>query len=334
MTEGYVYFSYGASRYLEHVVASVVSLRRYDTERPVALFCSPEQKEHLEKRGLDLLFELVESLPEEHQSVVGFKHHLDRFMPFERNLYIDADTVWCRDPDPLWTQLSVFPFTSTGTDRSDFFFGGPKNWRVLVDYFLDRRRRTLERFGLTSLPRIQSGMMYASDYQTTRSVCEEARWFKMREADTHFRSRRSENGRSEESCEWSLAMAFSRLRVPVYPWFQLHQSPQLDFVEDFTRYDPDFHSVSCYYPCDRLVFSFRGIPSDRFRRLLVKVFSRLPGRGDYVWVTPFVLHFGWFHHKRPFQEFAARTWARLVGTSGEQVEAAAPDALRVPASPV
>lgn len=314
-TEGYVYFCYGALRYLEHVVASVVSLRRYDRERPVALFCSERQRDELEALGLDVLFDVLEVLPEEHQSVIGFKHHLDRFMPFDRNLYIDADTIWCRDPSPLWSQLSAFGLTSTGIERADMWFGAAKNGRILLDYLLDRRRRTLRRFGLTNLPRVQSGLMFAQDAELTRLVCESARWFKLQEADTHFTSRRLETGRSEESCEWSLAMAFSLHRVPVYPWFQNHNSPQLDFVEDFARYDPDFHSVSCYYPCDRLIFSFRGVPSDRLRRWLVRLFSSLPGRGDFIWVTPYVLHFAWLRHKRPFQEFALRTWRRLAGSA-------------------
>ncbi|MDZ7682575.1 MAG: hypothetical protein U5J63_12910 [Fodinibius sp.] len=35
--KGYVYNTYGHPKYLKHAVASVVSLRRYDEERPVAL---------------------------------------------------------------------------------------------------------------------------------------------------------------------------------------------------------------------------------------------------------------------------------------------------------
>ncbi|MDZ7682577.1 MAG: hypothetical protein U5J63_12920 [Fodinibius sp.] len=40
-------------------------------------------------------------------------------------------------------------------------------------------------------------------------------------------------GRSEESCEWSMAMAMSKLDLPVYPWLQGHTSPQLDYIADY-----------------------------------------------------------------------------------------------------
>ena len=116
--EGYVLHTYGSEDYVRHAVATVVTLRRHDVQRPVVLFCPASHRALLEQCGLDTLFTRVEALPEAHQSIVGFKHHLHRFMPFERTLFIDADMVWCRNPDPLWTQLSVYPFTATGLERT------------------------------------------------------------------------------------------------------------------------------------------------------------------------------------------------------------------------
>lgn len=90
-------------------------------------------------------------------------------------------------------------------------------------------------------------------------------------------------------------------------------SPQLDFIEGLTTYDPDFQDVQCTYYCDRLVYSLRGIPNEPLRRWLTRAVSRLPGRGDYMEVTPFLLHFGWLHQKEPFERFARRTWKKLAG---------------------
>ncbi len=309
--EGYVLHSYGPEKYVRHVVASVLTLRRHDPGRPVALYCPPHHRDLLASHGLDTLFAHVLDLPSAHHSIVGFKHHLHVFKPFERSLYVDADMVWCRNPDPLWQQLAAFPFTATGLERADFYFGGPKGLGVILDYLRDRRRRTMRRFGLTHLPRVQAGMIYSQDADLTRQACETASGFLARRAETHFRSRLTE-GRSEESCEWSMAMAMSHLRLPIFPWFQGFNSPQLDFIEGFVEYDPDFEHVVCRYYSDRFVHSLRGFPNPHLRDALVRFFTRMPGRGDYMDVTPFTLHFGWIHQKQPFFDFADRAWAHLT----------------------
>ena len=312
--EGYVYHAYGSEDYVRHVVASVVTLRRHDEERPVGLFCPASHRAVLEQYGLDTLFAVVEELPEEHQSIVGFKHHLHQFQVFDRSLFVDADMIWCRDPDPLWRHLSVYPFTATGLERADFYFGGPKGIGVILEYVLNRRRRTLRAFGLTYLPRVQAGMLYAQDRNLTRQVCETAADFLARRGETHFRSRLRE-GRSEESCEWSLAMAMSRLALPIYPWYQGYNSPQLDFVEDMTDFDADFERVLCHYYCDRFIYEIRGVPNAKLRRFFIGLFTRLLRRGDSLKATPFAMHFGSLHEKQPFFDFSARTWTRLTHLS-------------------
>lgn len=306
-TEGYVFHTYGPERYVRHAVASVVTLRRHDPERPVTLFCPASHRQSLEENGLDGLFQGIEHLPAAHCSIVGFKHHLHKFMPYDRCLFVDSDIVWCRNPDPLWQQLRAYRFTATGHERADFFFGGPKGWRVLLDIVTNRRQRTMERFDLTHLPRVQAGMIFSSDPAATREVCEMASDFLKRRDETHFRSRLSE-GRSEESCEWSLAMAMSRLKLQIVPWHQGHMSPQLDFIDGLTDYDADFRDVSCRYYTDRFVYSIRGLRNPRLRDVLIDLTTRLPGRGDYQIVTPIALHFGWLHHKKPFYAFSERVW--------------------------
>jgi hypothetical protein len=309
--EGYVFHTYGPLHYLRYVVASLTTLRRHDLTRSAALYCPPEHRAELQQHRLDWMFDVIEDLPEEHRSIVGFKHHLHRFMPFERSLFVDSDMVWCRNPDPLWTQLSTYNFTATGLDRSDAFFGAPKGFGVLWHILTDQRRRTINRFGLTHLPRIQAGMIYAADAALTQKVCETATSFLHRRPETHFRSRLDE-GRSEESCEWSLAMALSRHDLPVLPWFQGRNSPQLDFIDSLTDYSPGFQSVTVRYYCDPFVYSLRGIANEDLRAAMIGLFSRLPGRGDHIDVTPFVIHFGWLHQKTPYKEFAAAVWNQLI----------------------
>lgn len=310
-TEGYVLHTYGPEKYLRHAVASVTTIRRHDPVRPVALYCPDEHREALERYGLGELFQHIEFLPEEHRSIVGFKHHIHRFMPFDRSLHVDSDMIWCKNPDALWTALSTRPFTATGLERADAYFGGPKGLGIVVDVVRDRRRKTMRRFGLTHLPRVQAGVIYAQDHETTQAVCERAAYFLSVRSDTHFRSRLSE-GRGEETCEWSLAMAMSSLRLPTFSWLQGYDSPQLDFIEGLTTYDAEFEHVTCRYYCDRFVYSLRGLPNHRLRDRLIALFSSLPGRGDYMDVTPFILHFGWLRHKQPFYDFSARVWERLV----------------------
>lgn len=306
-TEGYVLHTYGPERFVRHAVASVVTLRRHDQERPAALYCPPSHRRILEESGLDSLFDTIETLPDEHCSIVGFKHHLHRFMPYDRCLFVDADIVWCRDPEPLWQQLRAYSFTATGLERADFFFGGPKGWGVLGDIVMNRRRRTMERFGLTHLPRVQAGIIYCSDTDVAHQVCSSAAYFLGKHEETHFRSRLAE-GRGEESCEWSLAMALSSLGLQVLPWLQGHMSPQLDFIDGLTKYDPDFHDVTCRYYTDRFVYSIRGIRNSRLREFMIRLASSLPGRGDYQDVQPIALHFGWLHFKKPFFSFSERIW--------------------------
>ena len=308
--EGYVFHSYGPDRYVKHAVASVHTLRRHDTERPVALFCPEHHRSLLERRGLETLFDVLGDLPPKHQSIVGFKHHLHRFKAFDRSLFVDADMVWCRSPDPLWQQFAAFPFTATGLQNADHFFGGPKGIGVVVDVLLGRRPRTLRRLGLTRLPRVQAGMIYAQDESRTREVGQVAASYLDRADETHFRSRLNE-GRSEETCEWSLALAMSDLDLHVFPWLQGRNSPQLDYIDTLTDHDPDFREISYRLYTNSFVYSLRGLPNARVRDALLWVAKCLPGMGEYMELTPYVLHFGWLHQKEPFRDFAERTWSCL-----------------------
>jgi len=315
--EGYIYNSYGSEKYLKYAVASVHTLRRHDKKRPVAIFCTEEQSEILENPALSSIFEHIFILPEKNRSITGFKHNVCDFMPFERNIYLDGDIVVCRDTDRLWKSFSAYTFTATGNHSADNFFGGPKGIGVIKEMILGRRSRTLKRFGLTYLPRIQSGVIYAADYDHTKAVCDKATEMLSRKAETHFRSRTEEEGRSEESCEWSLAMAMADLEMQIHPWFNSYESVQLDFIEEFTNYDSDFESVSCLYYTKKFVYNFRGFPIRWLQKLLIKMFTLLPGSGDYHFVTPYFLHFGWYHQKKPFFLLADSIWDALHENKGQ-----------------
>lgn len=307
--EGYVYSAYGSEKYLKHAVASVTSLRRYDKKRPAAIYCSSELRACLEKSEAGSLFEYVFDLPDENQSINGFKHNIHLFMPFERNLILDSDMIWCKNPDRLWLSLSPFPFTITGNQLSDLFFGSSKGISVIKDLILNKRKKTLDRFGLTYLSRVQAGMIYAQDPDLARRVSDEAKTYFSLRNETHFRSRTDETGRIDESCEWSMAMAMSKMKLQVFPWLNGFESPQLDFLESYTEYDPDFHSVSCLYYTQRLVYDLKGLKSDWFRNLLIRLITKIPGRGDYLYVTPYCIHFGWVHQKEPLNQFSVRCWS-------------------------
>ena len=310
--EGYIYVSYGHPKYLQHVIASIVTLRRYDKTRPVALVCTLKHQQILEQNGIDSLFSHIAIMPEEHASIVGFKHNVHEYMFFNKNIYLDSDIVWCKSPDTLWEAFVPYKFTITGNLTSDSFFGAIKGIGVLKDVILGRRKRTLKRFGLTYLSRVQSGVIFAQDYELTQKVCKLASKMLARKHETHFRSRKKEAGRTMESCEWSLAMAMSKLNLPVYPWFKGHNSPQLDYISDLTDHDADFEYVKCTYYCDDFVFSFRGLKSSWSRNFLTRIFSVFPGKGDHLFTTPYCLHFGWYHQKDPFYGFSDRVWASLT----------------------
>lgn len=314
--EGYVYVSYGHPKYLKHTLASVTSLRRHDRSRPIAIICTEKHQKILREHGLEDMFDIIYPLPEEHASIVGFKHNIYHYMFFEKNMYLDSDIIWCKNPDSLWSSFSHFNFTITGTLISDNYFGAPKGLGVVKDILLGRRRRTLKRFGLTYLSRVQSGMMFAKDYDLTKKVCKLASEMLARKSETHFQSRKMEQGRTEESCEWSLAMAMAKLNIPVYPWLQGHNSPQLDFIEDLTEYDPDFEYVACKFYSDKFIYSFRGLKSKWKRRFLIRLFSFIPGKADYLITTPYCIHFGWYHQKQPFYSFTEKVWYKLVNREG------------------
>lgn len=314
-TEGYVYNSYGKIDYLRHVLASVYSLRRYDQKRQVALFCDQYHEAILRKYNLSHWFDVIEPLSPLHRSIIGFKHNIEKYMPFDSNLFLDSDIIWCKNPDELWKTLSTYSFTITGNLKSDIFFGTYKDFRVLGDLLLNRRRRTLNRFGLTYLSRVQSGMIYAGNYATTKSVCQLADMYMKKKDDTHFRERILPDGSTEESDEWGFAMAMSRMNLPVIPWFQAEFSPQLDFINSYVKFDPEFKKVRYLYYNSRIMNDLRGIRSERVRNAMKRFLHVFPGVGDHSWVTPFSLHFGWKHEKMPFEKFAQNVWQIITSSA-------------------
>jgi hypothetical protein len=170
-------------------------------------------------------------------------------------------------------------------------------------------------------------MIYAQDDACTREVDAAASTFLERADETHFRSRLVHEGRSEETCEWSLALAMSKLDLHVFPWLQGHNSPQLDYIDSLTDHDPEFKDVRYRLYTNRFVYSLRGIANTRLRETLLGIAESLPGLGEYMELTPYALHFGWLHQKRAFRDFVERTWSRLSAeqTHPRRVEARGPE---------
>lgn len=310
--EGYIFTSYGKERYLKNAVISAKTIRRYDSKRPIALYCTPEHLQKLKEWELEDTFQLTGTLKEEHRSIVGFKHNLHFYMPFDRNMFLDSDMIWCKNPDPLWYQLRPYGYTITGQESADVFFGAPKNIGVIMDILFLRRQRTLKNFGLNHLYRVQTGIIYASDVELTEKVDNLASSYLNNKDKTHFVSRTKEKGRTLESCEWSLGMAMSKLKLFVYPWFNGYESPQLDFIDGLTSYNEDLTEVKCKYYCNPFIQSLRGIKSQPLKKWLIRIFSVLPRAQDHMWVTPYVLHFGWGHQKSYFNQFIDMQWEKIV----------------------
>lgn len=306
--EGYVYSSYGKEKYLKSAFVSAGTIRRYDKDRPIALICSREHADLINEWGLNDFFDRIEILDERHQSIVGFKHNLHLYMPFECNMYLDSDMIWCRHPDHIWHAFKPYGYTITGQDSADVFYGAPKNAKVFLDVLFRRRQRTVKRFDLTHLYRVQTGIMYAADKDLTQKVNELASNFLKQKEETHFVSRTTETGRSLESCEWSLGMAMSKLELFVYPWFNGYESPQLDYIHGMVEHDQEFTDVLVQYYCNPFIQGLRGLKSKALRNILLSFFSLLPRSMDHMWVTPYVLHFGWKHQKEHFFDFAEQQW--------------------------
>ncbi|WP_340104850.1 hypothetical protein [Rhodohalobacter sp. 8-1] len=308
--EGYIYTSYGKEKYLRSAFVSALTIRRYDKARPIALICSQEHADIIDSIGLKDVFDRIEILDEKHQSIVGFKHNLHHYMPFERNMYLDSDMIWCRHPDNLWHAFKPYGYTITGQDSADVFYGAPKNAKVFLDVLLRRRQRTVRKFGLSHLYRVQTGIMYAADKDLTRKVNDLAAHYLKQKEKTHFVSRTTEAGRSLESCEWSLGMAMSKLELFVYPWFNGYESPQLDYIHGMVEHDQDYIDVVVQYFCNPFIQALRGLKSKALRNFVLSFFSLLPRSMDHMWVTPYVLHFGWKHQKEHFFEFAEQQWSK------------------------
>jgi hypothetical protein len=311
-TEGYVYPVYGDVKYLKFAIASITSLRRYDVSRPVALACEPQHEALLNRLNIRHLIDDILILKPEHQSIVGFKHNVHEYACYDRTIFLDVDMVFCRKPDQLWTAFSAYPFTVTGSLTSDPFFGGTKGIGILTDILLQRRKHTLKRFGLTYLSRVQSGVMYVQNRDLAREVGEKAAWFLLNMSQTHFKTRLHEKGRTEESCEWSLAMALSSMNLPVFPWMNGHFSAQMDYIADLTEHDDRFERVVCKLYTAPLVNALRGMKNYALRRWLTRVIGYFAGKDEYINVTPVVLHFGWLHEKKPFYTFADSVWFQVL----------------------
>lgn len=310
--EGYVFCSYGQQKYLKDALVSIRTLRRFDRKRPVTLCCSRGHADQLAEWDLLHMVDHIEVLPDEHQSIVGFKHNLHEYMFYDCNMYLDSDMIWCKDPDPLWYSLKPYEYTITGHESADVFYGASKSVRISSDILLGRRQRTLRRFGLTHLYRVQTGVMYAADKTVTAEVNRLATEYLSRKDETHFVSRSSEAGRRLESCEWSLGMAMSAMKLFVYPWFNGYESVQLDYIHDMVKHDEEFRDVKVKYYCNPFIYDLRGLKIKSLRTLLQGILSVLPRSRDHMWVTPYILHFGWKHQKEYFNRFAEVEWNKLT----------------------
>lgn len=304
-TEGYLYVTWGKTEYLKHSLVSLFTLRRYDCDRPIAIATDEHLAAYIKEKEITLFDDIIILKPE-HRSIVGFKHNFHEYLVYDKTLYLDSDIVWCRNPDTLWKMFDAYEYTITGNFNSDFFFGARKDFWIVKDILTGARKKTLRNLGQTYIGRVQSGLMYAENAALAQKVGQKATEFLNRRDETHFQNRANEHGRNEDSCEWSLALAMAALKVPVMPWIQGMNSPQLDFIEDFVEYNDDFSKVTYTLYTHSFTYYMRGIRSRLLWNILFGLANWIPKTGEYITFTPFCLHFGWYHQKQPFFDFTER----------------------------
>ena len=83
-------------------------------------------------------------------------------------------------------------------------------------------------------------------------------------------------------------------------------------VSAHVEHDDDFNSVSCHHFNHSLANRLRELPVPRIRNALLWLYCSLPGKSDYMMMTPFVLHFGWLKYKNVFNDMAERLWDNAV----------------------
>ena len=68
-------------------------------------------------------------LEPEHRSITGFKHNVHRYARYDRTLFLDADMIFCRKPDDLWTALRAYRFTANGKPEfRSLFWRSQRDW--------------------------------------------------------------------------------------------------------------------------------------------------------------------------------------------------------------
>lgn len=314
ISEGYVFASFGNIDFVKFAVVSATRIRAYDKKRKIALVCCLSHKHYLNSNNLQNIFDRIIIIEDEHKSIVGFKHNIYKYMPFDCNMYIDSDMLICKNPDKLWHNLKVYGFTTTGQKSADMYFGSHKNAYILFDIIFGKRKKTLKKFNLSHLYRVQTGIIFASEYNITKKVCEFAKYYYSKKNQTHFISRDNENGRVLDTCEWSLGLAMSALKLHVYPWFNGYESPQLDFIYGLTETDKDYTKVSVKYYCNSFMHSLRGLNSEYIRKFIKTMLGLVPGLNDHMWVTPYFLHFGWSHQKKYFYNYMERKLNEIINS--------------------
>jgi len=78
---------------------------------PVAIVWSEGSRNHLTDKQLQIFSQMIQ-LPALYRTGFGVKLHLDQLTPFDKTLYLDADTLWLgRKPSELFAELSGTSFT-------------------------------------------------------------------------------------------------------------------------------------------------------------------------------------------------------------------------------
>ncbi len=203
MSEGFITIAYGAKEYIRMARAMALSYRRFNSSRPFAVVTDEGNI-----KNLSPYFDIVIPLKSEYGKGVVQKLHMDLYAPFEKNVFIDSDCLFYKDPELVWQSYNQGDFTMRG-------------WRYLTGYteyeqkdpylFLDDVAATLRKRNLTRFPHFNSGVM---GFRKNSPVFGLSREIYKNAADLGFKKFKN----APLADEPVFALAMEEAGVELYPW--------------------------------------------------------------------------------------------------------------------
>ena len=145
---------------------------------------------------------------------------MDKYWFFDQQIYLDSDILWCKHPNVLWKAFEPHNICAIGHPKAGGTFGYCYGKEYISNILLFKRKRTLRKFNLKGIPRISAIAIFSKNRDITASACQQARWFFTQKHLTHFNGGKNIRIDNEESCEWSMAMAWAKFHLSVIKFVQ------------------------------------------------------------------------------------------------------------------